>query len=351
MQGPGHDLPRRPAAGEGGDRRGRDAPKSSAAPRCTRASRASPTTRAERRACARARARASSRNLNCRKQACDLDAARAARAALRRRGALRHHSRRHAQALRRARDHRPHRRRLRVRRVQAHYGTTLVTGFAHIHGYPVGDPRQQRHPVLRVGAQGRALHRARRAARHPARSSCRTSPASWSARSTRRAASPRTARRWSPRWRRAQVPKFTVILGGSFGAGNYGMCGRAYSARASCGCGRTRASRSWAASRRRSVLATVRRDGIEAGRNGRRGRRFKAPIREQYERQGHPYYSSARLWDDGVVDPADSRAACWASRSPPRSTRRSRRHASACSGCERTPRHASSGSATGRIRL
>jgi 3-methylcrotonyl-CoA carboxylase beta subunit len=100
----------------------------------------------------------------------------------------------------------------------------------------------------------------------------------------------------------AKVPKFTVIIGGSFGAGNYGMCGRAYSprflwmwpnARISIMGGETAAS----------VLATVKGDfpSKEAE------EKFKQPIRDQYEQQGHPYYASARLWDDGVVDPADTR--------------------------------------------
>ena len=105
------------------------------------------------------------------------------------------------------------------------------------------------------------------------------------------------------------VPKFTVVIGGSFGAGNYGMCGRAYdprflwmwpNARISVMGGELAAS----------VLATVRRDGFEA-----RGEEwsaedeeaFKSPIRDQYELQGSPYYSTARLWDDGIIDPADTR--------------------------------------------
>src|SRR5271155_4325554 len=107
----------------------------------------------------------------------------------------------------------------------------------------------------------------------------------------------------------AAVPKFTVIIGGSFGAGNYGMCGRAFgprflwmwpSARISVMGGEQAAT----------VLATIRRDAIEA-KGGTWGAEeeaaFKAPLRTQYEREGHPYYASARLWDDGVIDPADTR--------------------------------------------
>jgi 3-methylcrotonyl-CoA carboxylase beta subunit len=107
----------------------------------------------------------------------------------------------------------------------------------------------------------------------------------------------------------ARVPKFTMIIGGSYGAGNYGMCGRAYSPRLLWMWPNARIS-VLGGEQASSVLATVRRDGIEAG-GGSWSRedeeKFKQPIRDQYERQGHPYYASARLWDDGVIDPADSR--------------------------------------------
>jgi 3-methylcrotonyl-CoA carboxylase beta subunit len=107
----------------------------------------------------------------------------------------------------------------------------------------------------------------------------------------------------------AAVPKFTVIIGGSFGAGNYGMCGRAYSPRFLWMWPNARIS-VMGGEQAASVLATVRRDNMET-----RGQSwpiedeeaFKAPIREQYEVQGHPYYATARLWDDGIIDPADTR--------------------------------------------
>jgi 3-methylcrotonyl-CoA carboxylase beta subunit len=107
----------------------------------------------------------------------------------------------------------------------------------------------------------------------------------------------------------AAVPKFTVIIGGSFGAGNYGMCGRAYSPRFLWMWPNARIS-VMGGEQAASVLATVRRDGMSA-----RGAewseaeeaKFKAPIRDQYETQGHPYYASARLWDDGIIDPAETR--------------------------------------------
>ncbi len=107
----------------------------------------------------------------------------------------------------------------------------------------------------------------------------------------------------------AAVPKFTVIIGGSFGAGNYGMCGRAYSPRFLWMWPNARIS-VMGGEQAASVLATLRRDAAEAKGTpwtAEQEAAFKAPIRDQYETQGHPYYSSARLWDDGVIDPADTR--------------------------------------------
>jgi 3-methylcrotonyl-CoA carboxylase beta subunit len=107
----------------------------------------------------------------------------------------------------------------------------------------------------------------------------------------------------------AQVPKFTVIIGGSFGAGNYGMCGRAYSPRFLWMWPNARIS-VMGGEQAASVLARIRRDSIEikgASWSVEEEEAFKMPIREQYERQGHPYYASARLWDDGVIDPLDTR--------------------------------------------
>ena len=107
----------------------------------------------------------------------------------------------------------------------------------------------------------------------------------------------------------AQVPKFTIIIGGSYGAGNYGMCGRAYSPRflwmwpnaRICVMGGEQAA---------GVLATVKRDGIEAkggSWSADEEAKFKQPVLDQFSHQSHPYYASARLWDDGVIDPADTR--------------------------------------------
>ena len=105
------------------------------------------------------------------------------------------------------------------------------------------------------------------------------------------------------------VPKLTVVIGGSFGAGNYGMCGRAYDPRFLWMWPNARIS-VMGGEQAASVLATVRRDGIEArgeSWSAEDEEAFKAPIREQYERQGSPYYSTARLWDDGVIDPVETR--------------------------------------------
>jgi len=107
----------------------------------------------------------------------------------------------------------------------------------------------------------------------------------------------------------AAVPKFTIIIGGSFGAGNYGMCGRAYSPRFLWMWPNARIS-VMGGEQAASVLATVKRDGIEAkgGQwSAEEEQAFKDPIRQQYEHQGHPYFATARLWDDGVIDPADTR--------------------------------------------
>ncbi|MDO5651242.1 MAG: carboxyl transferase domain-containing protein [Moraxella sp.] len=107
----------------------------------------------------------------------------------------------------------------------------------------------------------------------------------------------------------AKVPKITLVVGGSFGAGNYGMCGRAYSPRFMWTWPNSRIS-VMGGEQAASVLSTIKRDQIEATGNAWSAdeeEAFKAPIKAQYERQGHPYYASARLWDDGVIDPADSR--------------------------------------------
>ena len=188
------------------------------------------------------------------------------------------------------------------------YGETLVCGFAHLYGYPVGIIAnngvlfsesalkgshfielccQRGIPLIflqnitgfMVGRQYENEGIARHGAKMVTAVAC------------------------------ANVPKFTVIIGGSYGAGNYGMCGRAYEPRFLWMWPNARIS-VMGGEQAANVLATVKRDGIEA-KGGQWSAEeeagFKTPIRDTYEAQGHPYYASARLWDDGVIDPADTR--------------------------------------------
>jgi 3-methylcrotonyl-CoA carboxylase beta subunit len=188
------------------------------------------------------------------------------------------------------------------------YGTTLVTGFARIFGMPVGIIAnngilysesalkgahfielacQRRVPLLflqniagfMVGRKYEAGGIARDGAKLVTAVAC------------------------------ARVPKLTVIIGGSFGAGNYGMCGRAYGPRFLFTWPNSRIS-VMGGEQAASVLATVRRDNIEGAGgswSAEEEAAFKQPIREQYEREGHPYHATARLWDDGIITPAETR--------------------------------------------
>jgi 3-methylcrotonyl-CoA carboxylase beta subunit len=188
------------------------------------------------------------------------------------------------------------------------YGTTLVTGFAHIYGMPVGILGnngilfsesalkaahfielccQRRIPLLflqnivgfMVGRDYEAGGIAKDGAKMVTAVAC------------------------------AQVPKITLIVGGSYGAGNYGMCGRAYSPRFLFMWPNARIS-VMGGEQAASVLATVRRDNIEADGKSWSAEEedaFKTPIREQYEAEGNPYYATARLWDDGIIAPSETR--------------------------------------------
>jgi 3-methylcrotonyl-CoA carboxylase beta subunit len=191
---------------------------------------------------------------------------------------------------------------------KARYGTTLVTGFAHIEGMPVAIVAnngilfsesalkgahfvelacQRRIPLVflqnitgfMVGRKYENEGIAKHGAKMVTAVAC------------------------------AKVPKLTVVVGGSFGAGNYAMCGRAYSPRLLWMWPNARIS-VMGGEQAAQVLARVRRDGIEAKGgdwSDDAQQAFMDPIRRQYEIQGHPYYASARLWDDGVIDPADTR--------------------------------------------
>ncbi|HMA87191.1 MAG TPA: carboxyl transferase domain-containing protein [Burkholderiales bacterium] len=188
------------------------------------------------------------------------------------------------------------------------YGTTLVTGFAHIHGYPIGILAN--NGVLFSDSSLKAAHFIELAAQRGIPLLFLQNITGYMVgRKYEAGGIAKDGAKMVTAVATARVPKFTMIVGGSFGAGNYGMCGRAYSPRFLWMWPNARIS-VLGGEQAASVLATVRRDGIEA-RGGSWSREeeeaFKSPIREQYESQGHPYYASARLWDDGVIDPADAR--------------------------------------------
>ena len=191
---------------------------------------------------------------------------------------------------------------------KANYGTTIVTGFAHIHGYPVAILAN--NGVLFSESSLKAAHFIELAAQRGIPLLFLQNITGYMVGKKYEAGGiAKDGAKMVTAVATAKVPKFTMIIGGSYGAGNYGMCGRAYSPRFLWMWPTARIS-VLGGEQASSVLATVRRDGIEA-KGGSWSKEeeeaFKQPIRDQYERQGHPYYASARLWDDGVVDPADTR--------------------------------------------
>jgi 3-methylcrotonyl-CoA carboxylase beta subunit len=191
---------------------------------------------------------------------------------------------------------------------KARFGTTLVTGFAQIEGIPVGI----------VANNGILFAESAQKGAHFVELCCqRRTPLIFLQNITgfmvgRKAENEGIARHGAKMVTAvacARVPKFTVIIGGSFGAGNYGMCGRAYGPRQLWMWPNARIS-VMGGEQAASVLATIRRDSIEAagGRwSAHEQAAFQEPIRAQFETQGHPYYATARLWDDGVIDPSDTR--------------------------------------------
>ena len=188
------------------------------------------------------------------------------------------------------------------------YGTTLVTGFARIHGYPVAILAN--NGVLFSESSLKATHFIELACQRNIQLIFLQNITGYMVGKKYEAGGiARDGAKMVTAVATARVPKFTVIIGGSFGAGNYGMCGRAYSPRFLWMWPNARIS-VLGGPQAASVLATVRRDGIE-GKGGNWSAEeevaFKQPILDQYEKQGHPYYASARLWDDGVIDPADTR--------------------------------------------
>ncbi|MFM2274568.1 MAG: hypothetical protein RL211_440 [Pseudomonadota bacterium] len=191
---------------------------------------------------------------------------------------------------------------------KARYGTTLICGFAHIEGMPVGI----------IANNGILFSESALKGAHFIELCCqRKIPLVFLqnitgfmvGRKYENEGIARNGAKMVTAVATAAVPKFTIIIGGSFGAGNYGMCGRAYSPRFLWMWPNARIS-VMGGDQAAAVLATVKRDGIE-GRGGNwsmeEEETFKAPIRRQYEEQGHPYFATARLWDDGVIDPADTR--------------------------------------------
>ena len=188
------------------------------------------------------------------------------------------------------------------------YGETLVTGFAHLHGLPIGilanngilfseSAQKAAHFIQLCDQRGIPLVFLQNitgfmvGSRYEAGGIAKDGAKMVTAVAT------------------ARVPKFTVVIGGSYGAGNYGMCGRAYSPRFLFMWPNARIS-VMGGEQAASVLATVKRDAMEA-----KGQTwapddeamFKQPIRDLYEREGSPYFSTARLWDDGVIAPRDTR--------------------------------------------
>jgi 3-methylcrotonyl-CoA carboxylase beta subunit len=188
------------------------------------------------------------------------------------------------------------------------YGATLVTGFAHIWGYPVGIVANN-GILFSESAQKGAHFIELCAQRGIPLVFLQNITGFMVGRKYEAGGIAKDGAKMVTAVATANVPKFTVIIGGSFGAGNYGMCGRAYQPRFLWMWPNARIS-VMGGEQAASVLATVRRDNLEAAGKtwpAEEEEQFKAPIRAQYEIQGHPYFASARLWDDGVIDPAETR--------------------------------------------
>jgi 3-methylcrotonyl-CoA carboxylase beta subunit len=191
---------------------------------------------------------------------------------------------------------------------KARYGKTLVTGFAHIHGYPVGIVAN--NGILFAESALKGAHFIELCnQRNVPLVFLQNITGFMVGKKYEQAGIAKDGAKMVTAVACSHVPKFTVVIGGSFGAGNYAMCGRGYQPRFLWMWPNARIS-VMGGEQAASVLATVKRDGIEsAGKTWSKEDEdaFKAPIRDQYERQGHPYYASARLWDDGIIDPADTR--------------------------------------------
>ena len=191
---------------------------------------------------------------------------------------------------------------------KARYGKTLVTGFAHVHGYPVGIIANNGILFSESALKGAHFIELCNQRNIPL-VFLQNITGFMVGRKYENAGIAKDGAKMVTAVACSHVPKFTVVIGGSFGAGNYAMCGRAYGGRFLWTWPNARIS-VMGGEQAASVLATVKRDGIEAdGKtwSAEDEEAFKSPIRDQYERQGHPYYASARLWDDGIIDPMDTR--------------------------------------------
>ncbi|PID45270.1 MAG: methylcrotonoyl-CoA carboxylase [Proteobacteria bacterium] len=188
------------------------------------------------------------------------------------------------------------------------YGTTLICGFAHIHGYPVGIVAN--NGILFSEAALKGAHFVELCAQ-------RGIPLVFLQNITgfmvgkkyEEGGIAKDGAKMVTAVACANVPKFTVVVGGSFGAGNYAMCGRAYGGRFMWMWPNARIS-VMGGEQAASVLAQVKRDAMQSrGESWSEDEEeaFMQPVREQYEAEGHPYFASARLWDDGIIDPADTR--------------------------------------------
>jgi 3-methylcrotonyl-CoA carboxylase beta subunit len=187
------------------------------------------------------------------------------------------------------------------------YGATLVTGFAHLHGFPVGILANN-GILFSESAQKGAHFIELCAQRGVPLVFLQNITGFMVGKSAEAGGIAKDGAKLVTAVSTARVPKFTVVVGGSYGAGNYGMCGRAYSPRFLFMWPNARIS-VMGGEQAASVLATVKRDGLAKGEvwSAEDEESFKAEIRAGYEAQGSPYYSSARLWDDGVIDPAQTR--------------------------------------------
>jgi acetyl-CoA carboxylase carboxyltransferase component len=191
---------------------------------------------------------------------------------------------------------------------KARYGTTLVTGFGHLHGIPIGILANQ--GVLFSDSALKATHFIELASQRNIPLLFLQNISGYIVgKQAEHGGIAKDGAKMVHAVANAQVPRITVIIGGSFGAGNYGMCGRAYDPRFLFMWPNARIS-VMGGEQAASVLAQVKRTQLEgAGKtmSDAEEREFKRPILETYEREGSPYYSTARLWDDGVIDPAETR--------------------------------------------